>query len=95
MATCDSNKVRVYTVNNAGASANTKLFAHTWAMLWGRMRVQALLGSLKYLEEGSVVSNGNAPVSSVYPDPLGLTGMVMKVDTDEGKVEHSGVNTHG
>jgi len=32
---------------------------------------------------------------SCISDPLGLTGMVMKVDTDEGKVEHSGINTHG
>ena len=56
------------------------------------MRVRALLGSLKRLGEGSMVSNGNVPVSPVYPDPLGLTSTVMKVDTDKGKVEHSSVD---
>ena len=40
-----------------------------------------------------MVSNGNIPVSLVYPDSLGLTSIVMRVDTDKGKVEHSSVNT--
>ena len=37
MVACDGDKVRVYVVDNTGASAGptTELFTCTWAMLWG------------------------------------------------------------
>jgi hypothetical protein len=52
MVMCDGNKVRVYVADNASACTIAKQFARTWAVLWEQMRVWALLGPLKCLEEG-------------------------------------------
>jgi len=53
------------------------------------MRVWALLGPLR--STSSAV--GNAPVSPVSPDPLGLAGTVVKVDIDAREVGPPDVDT--
>ena len=46
MTVCDSDEGRVYVADNAGASATAELRPHLGCAM-GRLRAQALLGSLK------------------------------------------------
>jgi len=87
-AMCDGDKARVYVADNAGAGIAAEQFACTYAALWGRMKAQALLGPLKYLEDGECGQQWPTHLCLLYM--LTLLGLVARC---EGRHRREGNRT--
>ena len=96
MTTCDSDRARVYAADNAGASTTAEQLACTWAALWGRIGARGLLGSLKKSggRRGEHDQQWKTHLSPISPNPLGLSGTVVKADIDARDVGPSEVGAH-
>jgi len=92
MALCDG-KVMAYTANN-WCRCTAELLA-SLAAQWANEST-SLAGLIKNGgRRGEWPAMANAPVSPVYPDALGLAGMVVSPNTDAREVNPLGIDMQG
>jgi len=95
MAMCDGNKARIFVADNAGAGTTAEQFACMRGCTVGANESVGPAGPIKMSGgRGMSLAVGNTPVSPVSPNPLGLAGMVVKVDIDVKEVGPPGIDMH-